>query len=209
VVPFGAIPAGTLPALVVADSYYVNLVESYGMKMFGQQDYWYYNSTLYPHQNDIPPVRIDKSGLREKLKQYGVVLVMVSEINLHCCFWNFADEAFLAFHPGVRDPHLDRIENTIRIDREWFRFMVKKSKEQHRPLDEVIRSDAAYTFLSDFDNLPDKGRMDSVHYIRLNIRNNNEWMANVIRKAGKLKIPVDSMMLLDAIYSYDQSKKNR
>ena len=209
VVPFGAMPPGTLSTLIVADSYYVNLVESYGTKMFGRQDYWYYNSSRYPHQNDIPPVRIDKAGLREKLLAYDVVLLMVSEINLHCCFWNFADEAFLAFHPGVRDTHLDRIGNTIRIDRDWFRFMVKKSKEHRRPLDEVIAGDAAYTFLSDFDNLPDKGRMDSVHYIRLNIRNNPDWMANVTRKAGELKIPIDSMMLLDAIYSYDQSKKKR
>lgn len=208
VVPFGAMPAGTLSALIVADSYYVNLVESYGTKMFGKQDYWYYNSSVYPHQNDIPPVRIDKSDLREKLKHYNVVLLMVSEINLHCCFWNFADEAYQAFHPGEADTHLERIANTIRIDREWFRFMVKKSKEQRRPLEEVIAGDAEYTFLSNFTSLPDKKRMDSIHYIRLNIRQNPEWMANVTRKAGELRIPVDSMMLLDAIYSYDQSKKN-
>jgi hypothetical protein len=205
---FDAMPAGTLSALVIADSYYVNLVETYGQKMFGKQDYWYYNYSMYPHQNEAPPLLADKTDLREKLKNYGVILLMVSEINLHCCFWNFADEAFLAFHPEIKDSQLDNIENSIRIDRQWFRFMVQKSREQHRPLEQVIRGDAEYTFCSNYQNLQGKGRQDTIQFLRLSIESNPEWLANVTRKAKELNLPVDSVMLHDAIYSYEQSKKN-
>lgn len=207
-VSFSAIPDGTMSALVVADSYYIMLAETYGKKMFGRQEYWYYNSSLYPHQNEVPPVKADKTNLREKLKSYDLVMLMVSEINLHCGFWNFADEAFRAFHPEIQDSHLDDIENNIRIDREWFRFMVKKSMEQQRPLEEVIRTDAEYTFLTNYENLPGKGYMDSIQFLRLAIRNDPEWLANVTRKAETLDITVDSAIWMDAIYSYDQSKKN-
>ena len=207
-VPFGRMPDGALPALVVGDSYYVQLVETYGRKMFGRQEFWYYNNSLYPHQNEVPPVRADKSNLRDRLESFRAVLVMVSEINMHCCLWNFADEAYRAFHPEVMDSQLDALENTIRIDREWFRFMVKKARDQGVTLEEAIRGDAEYSFLSRFADTPGKNRMDSIQFLRLKIKNDAEWLANVTKKAKDLNIPVDTMMLLDAIYSYDQSKKN-
>ncbi|MDP1621066.1 MAG: hypothetical protein Q8M08_01875 [Bacteroidales bacterium] len=209
VVAFDSMPAGTMPALIVADSYYVNMVESYGQKMFGRQDYWYYNGSLYPHQNETPQVRVDKSGLREKLKQYDVILLMVSEINLHCCFWDFADEAYRAFHPGMNDSKLDSIENKIRIDREWFRFMVKKSKEENRPLDQVIRSNAEYAFIASFNDLQGKNYRDSIQYFILNIRNNEEWLELITKNAREQNMPLDSAIMLNAVYSYSQSKKNQ
>ena len=206
-VPFDAIPDGNLPALVVADSYYINLVETYGKKMFGKQDYWYYNSSVYPHQNESPPVRADKTNLRDKLKQYGVVLLMVSEINLHCCFWGFADEAYLAFHPEIKDSQLEKIENSIRSDREWFRFMVKKARDTKKPLDQVIRADADYAFLSNYQNIEGKVYEDTLQYFRISLSYNADWIAKVTREAWARGIPVDSMMMIDAKHSYDQSKK--
>ncbi|MEI7661349.1 MAG: hypothetical protein WCK34_04095 [Bacteroidota bacterium] len=206
VVPFASIPDGTLPALVVADSYYLNLVETYSKKMFGKSDFWYYNSSVYPHQNDYPSVKIDKSGLREKLKQYKVVLLMVSEINLHCCFWNFADEAYRAFHPTMKFSQLDNIENAIWVDREWFRFMVGRAKAQRLPLDRMVRENAEYTFSSGYKDSPGKTYWDTVEYISLNIKNNAEWYAQVKKTAHDEHRSLDSVILLNAIYSYEQSK---
>ncbi|MCX6268918.1 MAG: hypothetical protein NTW16_16455 [Bacteroidetes bacterium] len=203
---FDTMAQGTLAGLIVADSYYVNMVESYGRKMFGRQDYWYYYSSEYPHQNDFPPVKLDKSDLRAKLQKYNVILLMVSEINLHCCFWNFADEAYLAFHPEVQDSQLDKIENSIRIDREWFRFMVKKSREQQLPLDEMIRTNAEYTFSSNYDNLPGKTYWDSIQHLILTIRGNAEWYAQITKNARDQHMSLDTALMLNAIYSYSQSK---
>jgi hypothetical protein len=139
-------PVKALSALIIADSYYLNIVEDYGRQLFKSQDYWYYNKKVYPYQNHDPPRYVDKSNLREKLKQYDVVLLMVSEINLHCGFWNFADESFLAFYPEIEDPQIYAIENEIRNDRDWFRFMVNKARVQEKPLEEMIRCDAEFTF---------------------------------------------------------------
>ncbi len=207
VVEFSHKPGKSLSALVIADSYYVNIVEDYGSRIFKTQDYWYYNKKVYPYQNNDPPVYVDKSNLRDKLLKYDVVLLMVSEINLHCGFWNFADEAFLAFHPEIADPMIYNIENEIRNDREWFRFMVKKSRLQDRPLEEMVQGDAEYTFFTNYSNLQGKSTIDTIHYIALTIKNNPGWMAVVEKKAHDLNIPVDTMVMLDARYSYDQSKK--
>ena len=207
VVEFSHDPGMSLSALVIADSYYVNIVEDYGSRIFKIQDYWYYNKKVYPYQNNDPPVYVDKSNLRERLLKYDVVLLMVSEINLHCGFWNFADECFLAFHPEATDPMVYKIENEIRNDREWFRFMVKKSRLQDRPLEEMVRGDAEYTFFTNYSNLQGKSTIDTIHYIALTIKNNPEWLAVVEKKAHDLNIPIDTMVMLDARYSYDQSKK--
>ena len=197
----------TLTALVIADSYYLNIVEDYGRRLFRKQDYWYYNKKEYPWQNNNPPQYVDKSNLRDKLKKFDVILLMVSEINLHCGFWNFADEAFMAFHPELKDPLLYDIENDIRNDREWFRSVVKKARLQNRPLEKIIREDAGYTFYNNYNNLQGKGYWDSIYHLTFDIKNNAEWLSLVEKKARNLKITVDSMVMLDAIYSYDQSKK--
>jgi hypothetical protein len=205
---FNPVPDKSLSALVIADSYYINIVEDYGANLFRTQDYWYYNKKVYPCQNNNPPKYVDKSNLRDKLKKFDVVLLMVSEINLHCGFWNFADEAFLAFHPEIKDPLLYGIENEIRNDREWFRFMVNKARLQERPLEEIIRDDAEYTFYSNYSQLAGKSYLDTIQYVALTIKNSPEWLAIVEKKAQKLNIGLDSMVMLDAIYSYNQSKIN-
>ncbi len=206
-VPFHSIPAGILSALVVADSYYITLVESYGKKMFGKQDFWYYNKKMYPNQNNNPPEYVDKSSLREKLKKYDVILLMVSEINLHCGFWNFADEAFLAFHPEIKDPLLYGIENEIRNDRQWFQFISGRALREQMTLEKTIRINAEYVFFSNYNNLPGKGYWDTIQYISMNIKNNTEWIKQITKNAHDQNMPVDSAILLNAIYTYNQSKK--
>ena len=206
-VSFEKTPPKTLTVLVVADSYYLNIIEDYGRQLFRKQEFWYYNKKMYPYQNNNPPQYVDKSNLRDKLKKFDVILLMVSEINLHCGFWNFADEAFMAFHPELKDPLLYGIENDIRNDREWFRSVVNKSRVQKKPLNEIIRADAEFTFYNNYDNLPNKSYWDTIRYVTLKIRNSAGWLSQVAKKAHDRDIPLDSMLVLDAIYSYDQSKK--
>ncbi|MEI7980668.1 MAG: hypothetical protein WCI71_03385 [Bacteroidota bacterium] len=196
-----------LSALIIADSYYLNIVEDYGQKLFKNQEYWYYNNKLYPYQNNNPPTYVDKNNLLEKLKKFNVILLMVSEINLHCGFWNFAEEAWAAFHPGYREPHLCRIENQIRNEREWFGFMVEKARRRGEPVETMIREDAAYVFYSNFSTLDSKSYTDTIDYIIMKIKNDTAWLALIEKKAQSQNIPVDSMLFRDAVYTYEQSKK--
>jgi len=196
-----------LSVLIVADSYYLNIVEDYGPKLFKEQEYWYYNNKLYPYQNNNPPAYVDKTNLLGKLLRFDVILLMVSEINLHCGFWNFADEAWAAFHPGHPDPHLYRIENQIRNDREWFGFMAGKAIKNGTTLEAMIREDAAYVFYNNYNALEGKSYSDTINYLTLNIKNNAEWLALVEKKAQEQNLPLDTMLLRDAIYMYEQSKK--
>jgi len=207
-ISFDTSPSRSLSALIIADSYYINIAEAYGRKLFRNQEYWYYNNKIYPYQNHNPPPYVDKSNLREKLKKFDVILLMVSEINLHCGFWNFADEAFLAFHPEIRDDHVYTNENQIRNERSWFKFLVQKAKSLDRPLDEMIRNDAEYTFFNNYNEIPEKIRQDSIIHLVLSIQNNGEWLSAIRKKALERNVSLDTMLYRDANYLYDQSKQN-
>ena len=194
---------------MIADSYYVNIVDTFGKKIFRKQDYWYYNKKLYPYQNNNPPAYVDKSDLRNKLLGYDVILLMVSEINLHCGFWNFADEAYLAFHPEVKDPWVYQTENMIRNEREWFRFMVNKARLEKRTLEAMIHGDARYVVNSDPAKFPPQCYQDSIYQIAGLITNSADWFESVKKKAAEWQIPVDSMVMIDARYTYEEWKKGK
>ncbi len=195
-----------LRVLIIADSYYLNILEPYGRKLFKSQEYWYYNKKLYPRHNVIPPVYADKSDLLKKLKKFDLVLLMSSEINLHSAFWNFPEEAYAAFHPWPPQRAMIRMENDIRNDREWFSFMVSKARSNNKPLDEMIRADAEYMFFSTFSEIPWKSYLDSIDYIGCEIRRNGEWLNVVKKKAEDNHVSLDSMIMMDAAYTWEQKR---
>lgn len=198
-----------LNVLVIADSYYLNIVEPYGRKLFRSQEYWYYNRKLYPRHNVTPPRYVDKADLLKKLKQFDLILLMSSEINLHCGFWSFPEEAWYAFRPWPPQRALMRIENDIRNDREWFSFMVAKASANGTPLHEMISEDARYMFFNTFSDIPWKSYLDTIDYIGVEIRRNPEWLDAVKKKAAENHISLDSMIMLDANYTYEQKRLNR
>lgn len=198
-----------LRVLVIADSYYLNILEPYGRKLFRSQEYWYYNQKLYPRHNVTPPLYVNKSDLLKKLKKFDLILLMSSEINLHCAFWNFADEAFYAFRPWPPQPALARIANDIRNDREWFRFMVAKSRSNNKPLDEMITDDARFMFFTTFKDIPWKSYLDTIDFIGLEIRQNADWLEAVKKKALDNNVPLDEMITRDATYTYEQKRAKK
>lgn len=136
-----------LSILVIADSYYINIIRNSSGQLFKNHEYWYYNSKLYPHIiDDQNPVYIDKTNLKEKLLSFDVVLLMVSEINMHCGFWNFAEEAYLAFHPDHQDPPWYPSQNTILNNREWFNYIVSKARSNHISTGDAIIRDAKFIY---------------------------------------------------------------
>jgi hypothetical protein len=197
-----------LSVLVIADSYYLNIVNEIGDKIFRKQEYWYYNSKVYPAIIDNEnPVYIDKSDLKKKLSEFDVILLMTSEINMHCGFWNFIEEVYQAFHPEYMESHVYEKENLIRNSREWFRFMVGKARKQGLTLEEMIRIDAEYNFFNDYNSIQNKNKEDTITHIAIDIKNNPEWLKTIKEKAKAMNIPLEEMIERDARYQYGQQKK--
>jgi hypothetical protein len=196
----------SLDVLVIGDSYYRNIKDDYSQYLFRTDTFWYYNSKVYPHIH-TNLVYVDHSNLLQKLEQYQVILLMVSEINLHCGFWNFVDQAYAALHPGYMDSYIYGVENQIRNERSWFRFMVGKAHLESRPLERLINSDARFLMNTNFDSITEKTKEDTIAHIVWNIKNNPKWLSDIVKKSKERNIPLEQMLDRDATFIYEQMNK--
>jgi|WetSurMetagenome_2_1015567.scaffolds.fasta_scaffold42908_2 hypothetical protein len=195
-----------LNVLVVGDSYYRNIKDDFSGFLFKADTFWYYNSKVYPHIH-TKVVYVDHSNLLKTLEQYQVIILMVSEINLHCTFWNFIDQAYAALHPGYHDSYIYNKENEIRNERSWFRFMVGKAFRESRPLERVITADATYLMNLNYDSIKDKTAEDSIARVVWTIKSKPDWYAQVVKKAKERNIPIEQMLNRDALFIYKSMKK--
>lgn len=190
----------TLRVIGVADSYFNNIYYDYAPKLFANTEFWYYNSSLY-YKDSYGDTKVDHSNLTEKFKNTDLILLMVSEINNHCGFWNFIDQAFVALYPSWRDDWSYKYENTIRNDRWWFRGMVKQAAEEGTTLERAIKRNADYTMCVDFDKLENKTKNDSITQIIWGIRTTPKWMHKVWSLAKERKEPLENTMRSEAEYA--------
>lgn len=198
-----------LNILTIADSYYLNVRGGYSYALFNHDEFWFYNSKVYPENYSAPPVDVDHSKLPEKIKTVDVILLMSSEINLHCLFWNFIDQVYAVLNPSDGDPWIHFYENKIRNQREWFAFIAKEAEKEFLSIRQKVRMDAEYLLYLNFDTLSPKTMEDSIHYIMHAIRIDPDWLSSTSRKATERQIPIEQMIRKEAEYVYSAGNINQ
>lgn len=188
-----------LNVIAIADSYFNNLYYDYAPHLFRNTEYWYYNSSLY-HGNSYGDTKVDHSNLVSTLPSADLILLMTSEINAHCGFWDFADQAWEALFPPARDSWCYRFTNRIRNERWWFRGMVTQAAAEGTTLEQAIRRNAEYAMWTQFDALENKTHADSVVRIIADIRSIPEWMHKVWRLSRETGRPLQQCLESEAEY---------
>jgi hypothetical protein len=150
---------------------------------------------------------VDHSNLAAKFKETDVILLMVSEINAHCGFWNFVDQAYEALFPPHRDSWCYRYENQIRNERWWFRGMVKESAAEGITLERAVRQNAAYVMCVNYDRLENKTHADSVSRIIWDIRTTPEWLHKVWTVSKERNLPLETCLASEAEYVLSLRKR--
>jgi hypothetical protein len=195
----------SLRVIGVADSYFNNIYYDYAPHLFANTEFWYYNSTLY-YRDSYGDTKVDHSDLPGKFRDTDVILLMVSEINAHCGFWNFIDQAYVALFPPVTDTWCYRYENQIRNERWWFRGMVKQASAEGTTLEQAIRRNAAYAMCADFDKLENKTHTDSLVRIMYDIRTIPAWLHKVWTISVEKGLPLQECLRSEAEYVLSQRK---
>lgn len=81
--------------LVIADSYYWSIFDSkIPEKVFGNHQFWYYNTTIYPDIWGENARFVDHSKDKEVVENKNVILIMVTELNLNKSFFGFIDNLY-------------------------------------------------------------------------------------------------------------------
>jgi hypothetical protein len=198
-----------LKVLVISDSYYDLVQKKIASELFSKNDYWFYNDS-HRNANDEAPdgKRVDKSDLLEVLKQYDVILLMCSEMNMHTGFFKSIDEIYTALNPGFNQSYLQRYEDNVRNDRDWFLSVLDKAHKTGHSLEQTITDNARFQFLTEYSKLKNKSREDSVEYIGVSMRFNPGQCKYIKEKAKKNNLSFDQMLRMDADYIYSHSKRN-
>lgn len=189
--------------LVVADSYYWNIYNAGIPKnIFANEAFWYYYRQVYPDFY-LDQKTVDQLDIRTEIEKQEVILVMITERFLHTAFWHFTDDLYRIYKPDFREDHLYTYGNNIRRDRQWFGDVIEKAKKRGLSIEEMIRIDAEYMFMLDFEEKIEKTRDNYIIYYELTIKNDPEWYEQVLRKAHDNALSTEEMLRRDAVWMYE------
>lgn len=85
--------------LIIGDSYCWSIYDfRIPQNIFRSWDYWYYNRVIWPDiwtENHL----VSKLNFKEEIEKKEVILIMITEMNLHDAFWGFPEEVCKYFGP--------------------------------------------------------------------------------------------------------------
>lgn len=129
-----------LSALFIGDSFYWNWYNpGYIRNMFSNEDFWYYDKDVFP-QSFTKPVSTGQLVTGEWISKMNVIILIQTNGGYGNPGYGFLDRALdeLDMAPVLA------IERQIRNSPEWMKLMEVKAREQHRPIESVIKDDARF-----------------------------------------------------------------
>lgn len=196
-------------ALFIGDSYFWNIYyQGFTNNFFTDCKFWYYNETVYPE--DAPERNVKKLNLAEELTKYKVIVLMATECNIHDIGWGFIEQVYDLYKEDVggslrKRIYVGLIIENIKQNKEWLADIERKAKEKNISVSEMITLDAVYIYKTEYSK-PEVMALLDQNIER--IRNSQEWMNDILKKALEKNVSMDEMIEMDAKYIYDTEIKN-
>jgi hypothetical protein len=95
-------------------------------------------------------------------------------------------------------------ERVIRADKDWMERMKEKASKREISLDEAIVLDAQWVVSEKAKNAP-----KTVASVVQAIKNDDDWLSAVEKKAKERSISVDDMIIMEAEYVVAQAEKKK
>lgn len=131
--------------LTIADSYYWSFWNSgISENLFSDNQYWYYNRTVYPDIWGDDAHFVDKSKLKEVIENQDIILLMITDANLYDFGWNFIEESLKALNPTYKDDEELAVLNTILSDKNWYAALLSESVRKQKPFKDILYQTVAY-----------------------------------------------------------------
>jgi hypothetical protein len=189
--------------LVVSDSYYWNIYNAgIPRNLFANEAFWYYHRQVYPDYY-INQTTVDQIDIKKEVEKQEAILVMITERFLYTAFWNFTDDLYSIYKPGYREDDIYNYGNSIRRDRQWFGNVIEKARRKGISIEEMVRMDAEYMFMMNFEEKIEKTRNNYITYYKLLIKRDEAWYNQVKRKALEQELSIDEMLERDAVWMYE------
>lgn len=93
IIQFESNSKGTPPSLlVVSDSFYWGIYNMGWSNLFSNDQFWYYNETVYPGSTSTKDV-----NLQEEILKYDIIIILSTDSNLHDFGWEFIENSYHVF----------------------------------------------------------------------------------------------------------------
>ena len=144
--------ADTSRALFIGDSFYWQWHSQGLIKgIFGNEDFWYYCSDVYPQQT-LGSTDAWNIKISDAVKDIQVIIMLQGMAGTGELGYGFVDRAYEEFTTG--DPQIMKYVKGIQSDSVWLAQMKKKSVDWGIPLNMAIVRDAIYMRNSEFKKNP-------------------------------------------------------
>lgn len=186
--------------LAVADSYYWNIFNSrIPEHLFANQAFWYFNAKVYPDFYFGEKWTRDLD-LQTEVEKQDIIFLSVTERFLYKFDWGFVDDLYRLYTPPFTGDIIERYENTIRRDAEWFDMLAEKAEKSGKPLETIIRDEAEYTAIQeDFQRYL---AWHGVEYFKTVIRKDTAWNTMVEKDALEKNVDYEQHLEANAVWVF-------
>lgn len=184
--------------LVVGDSYYWNIFNAkIPAEVFANQAYWYFGKLVYPDYYSQETF-VDDIDVKKEVEKQDVILLMTTERFLYKFDWRFISRLYSIYGVTSWTDRVAEWQDLIITNDEWYSDVIKKAGINGMEPYESLLEDAVYS-MSLYDTLAYQVYF-GVQNLEKQIRQDDQWLSEVSKKATERNIPLDEMITLDAAY---------
>jgi len=136
--------------IVIADSYYWQMLYMGIANCFSSSNYWYYfkqaHNPKFEHSKKIEEINVS-----EDINNHDVMIIMASDINLPKFGWGFIDSAYYKYYKTAPNyslyynkNNLHQVMNDIASDPNWMQIIQQKAEYKNISVDSMLYLDALY-----------------------------------------------------------------
>ncbi|MDP2386909.1 MAG: hypothetical protein Q8M29_11095 [Bacteroidota bacterium] len=195
--------------LVIADSYWFGIQEhKMAQSVFENDEFWFYNKDVYKNGANTG-VNPNSLNIMDEVKKHRCIILIASESTYGLFPFGFIEKISKEGDLLTDDQWMDNCKNEIKRNKEWMLQIVKKAKENKVSVEEMITRDAQYMLSVKKEKYGEVDLSDEqwIANCKNEIRNNKDWMLQIVKKAKENKVSVEEMIGLDAKFMLDEKKK--
>lgn len=199
------------PLLVIGDSFNFGIQKTEMQnEVFSDYKLLYYFKELIPYTSDKDAFK--KLNIKDEINNHQVIMLLFTEqnfVNYGCGFIEKAISILDGVDNGTFDEKenkiLDMIKKVVK-DKDWMDKINNQAKEQNKNIDTLIRENAIYmiNILAEEAKI---SRGKKINEMIEYIKKDEKWMKSVDQRARESRLPLDSILLKDAIYQVDINNK--
>jgi len=193
--------------LIVADSYYFNILyEQIPNKIF-DNEFWYYNQTRYINGKKQDS-KVEDLKLQEEIENKDFILFMTTELTHYDFGWSFIENAYDVYFPSDKETKFYKTIRSILRNRKLLKPLKEDAKLENTNIKDKVNRHAEYLFQKKYDR-NDLEKSDFIKYVEISIRNSKEFLPKCEEKARKRNITLEEMIHLDAVWTYEEYLKKK